>query len=75
MDVPDRRRVAVIGDSLATDMKGANHAGLDALFVAGGVHAKELGVNRGQQPDMDRMAALLRQNDCFVRGVLPAFIW
>lgn len=75
MDVPDRRRVAVIGDSLATDMKGANHAGLDALFVAGGVHAKELGVNRGQQPDMDRTAALLRQNDCFVRGVLPAFIW
>ncbi len=75
MDVPDRRRVAVIGDSLMTDIKGANLSGLDALFVAGGFHAKELGVTRGQQPDAESLSALLVQNDCSVRGILPAFVW
>ncbi|MGN0904135.1 MAG: TIGR01459 family HAD-type hydrolase [Alphaproteobacteria bacterium] len=68
-------RIAVVGDSVVTDMCGAAYAELDALFVAGGVHAKELGVSRGQQPDMERLQSLLRRNECTVRAVLPAFIW
>ena len=39
---PDRRRVLAIGDGVATDIAGAATQGLDALFVAGGIHAEDL---------------------------------
>lgn len=35
-------RPLVIGDNLETDIAGANRAGLDALFIAGGVHGADL---------------------------------
>jgi HAD superfamily hydrolase (TIGR01459 family) len=38
---PEARRVLVIGDGVATDIAGANCQGLDALFVAGGIHAAD----------------------------------
>ena len=34
----DRRRVLAIGDGMRTDIAGAARAGLDALFVTGGIH-------------------------------------
>lgn len=37
------RRVLAIGDSIRTDLIGARGAGFDALFLAGGIHAKESG--------------------------------
>jgi HAD superfamily hydrolase (TIGR01459 family) len=36
-------RTLAIGDSLRTDMTGAQALGIDGLFVSGGIHAKELG--------------------------------
>lgn len=71
----DRSKVAVIGDSFATDIAGANYAGLDAIFVAGGVHAKDLGINRGEKPSPAKLTTLSRQYGCSVKAVLPAFIW
>ena len=41
LPVAGRQRVAAIGDSFATDIRGANNAGLTAIFVAGGIHAEE----------------------------------
>lgn len=38
---PDREAVLAIGDGLQTDMLGAARAGLDAVFVAGGIHRGE----------------------------------
>jgi HAD superfamily hydrolase (TIGR01459 family) len=38
-----KKRVLAIGDALETDIAGAANVGLDALFVAGGLHAKEVG--------------------------------
>ncbi len=37
------QRTLAIGDSLRTDISGALALGIDALFVAGGIHAEELG--------------------------------
>ena len=34
----DKRRVLAIGDGMKTDIAGATRAGLDALFVTGGIH-------------------------------------
>lgn len=39
--VPDER-VLVIGDALRTDLEGARRAGLDALFIAGGIHRDDV---------------------------------
>ena len=35
------------------DIQGANDAGIDSVFVASGVHAKELGVPMGGHQDLD----------------------
>jgi len=36
------RRPLAVGDGLLTDIKGANAAGLEALFIADGVHGEEV---------------------------------
>lgn len=41
-NIPTRRLLA-LGDGLLTDIKGAAINGLDAYFITGGIHAKELG--------------------------------
>ena len=38
---PDKSAVLAIGDGLQTDMAGAAAYGIDAIFVAGGIHAGE----------------------------------
>ena len=40
---PSRERILAIGDSLRTDLAGANAAGLDFLFLTAGIHAEEFG--------------------------------
>jgi HAD superfamily hydrolase (TIGR01459 family) len=42
LGVTDKRRILAVGDSLRTDIAGANAAGIDSLFVATGIHAEEL---------------------------------
>jgi HAD superfamily hydrolase (TIGR01459 family) len=57
---PDSKRVLAIGDGLGTDVLGANRAGLDALFVAAGIHGGALRADAG----LDRAkleAALARE--------------
>ena len=41
--MPAKPRVLAIGDSVRTDLRGANDFGLDCLFVTAGIHAEELG--------------------------------
>jgi len=36
-----RNRIIAVGDSLRTDLKGAEAAGIDAIFVASGIHRDE----------------------------------
>jgi len=36
------RRILAIGDGLVTDIRGANAAKLDVLFIADGVHGEEI---------------------------------
>lgn len=42
-----KERVLVIGDALRTDLEGAHRFGLDALFIAGGIHRDDV-VEHGQ---------------------------
>src|SRR6266446_1138758 len=59
LGVAERRRILAIGDSLRTDIAGAAGAGIDALLIAGGVHADEFSVEGTL--DRDRIAAALRK--------------
>ncbi len=53
---PDRRRVLAIGDAFHTDMAGARDAGIDGLFVLGGIHADETGLDRPDMAVVERLA-------------------
>lgn len=57
-DLPPARILAV-GDSLRTDIAGANAAGIDSLFITGGIHGGELGVLPGESPTPERLTALV----------------
>ncbi|MBB4952394.1 HAD superfamily hydrolase (TIGR01459 family) [Agrobacterium vitis] len=62
----DSRRIIAIGDGMPTDVKGAVDAGLDLLFIAGGIHAADYSVN-GQIDEAILKAYLAGQ------GVAPTF--
>ena len=55
LGITDRSRVLAVGDSLRTDIAGAAAAGLDSLFVIGGIHADEFGVVPDREPDLARI--------------------
>ena len=46
---PSRDRILAIGDSLRTDLAGANAAGLDFLFLTAGIHAEQFGEHADPQ--------------------------
>ena len=60
LGIADRARILCVGDSLRTDIAGANAAGLDGMLVAGGIHAAELDALEDGPLDPGRVAALLR---------------
>jgi HAD superfamily hydrolase (TIGR01459 family) len=43
LGIEDKRRVVAIGDSLRTDIAGAEAAGIDAILVTEGLHREEIG--------------------------------
>lgn len=51
-------RILVIGDAVRTDISGAARAGLDALFIAGGIHRND--TMTGEAIDTERLARLFR---------------
>ena len=64
------KRILVIGDALETDMAGANAMGLDALFIAHGLHKDELG-------DLSNasLAALFARHDLKARAAVDLLKW
>ncbi len=67
-DIPDARILA-IGDGPGTDAKGAADAGLDLMFVAGGLGAAETGTPVGGDPEPARLEAYLAAN-----GIAPRYV-
>jgi HAD superfamily hydrolase (TIGR01450 family) len=55
-EIPDRRRVLAIGDAIRTDLAAAAGAGIDALFIASGIH-NEVAMTDGEI-DAAKLAAL-----------------
>lgn len=70
-----RRRILAVGDSLRTDIAGANTAGIDSLLVTGGIHAEEFALGPGEQPDLERLAAGIAASGHSPSAVVARFRW
>ncbi|CAA6660287.1 unnamed protein product [Spirodela intermedia] len=65
-----------VGDSLHHDIKGANAAGMESVFVTGGIHADELGLKDfGEAADPTEVDALACRFNARPSFVLPSFTW
>ncbi|NBB82075.1 MAG: HAD hydrolase-like protein, partial [Alphaproteobacteria bacterium] len=52
-------RIMAVGDSFRTDIAGAEAAGIASLFIAGGIHGRELATAEGRLDPaaLNRLAA------------------
>ncbi len=73
-DVP-RARVAAIGDSLRTDIAGANAVGIDGIFIMGGLQARDLDVDNEGYATPPRLAAQCAAEGHTPAAALPVFRW
>ena len=71
-DLP-ANRILALGDSLHTDLAGAKAAGMDALFVASGIHADE--VMTDGHPDPHRASGLLAAAELRPIGLIDEMVW
>lgn len=72
LGVTDEARILAIGDGIATDVSGAAGEGIDALFVTGGLAAREFGPDPAN-PDpalLDRWLADHQQNPAYAIAAL-----
>ncbi|QQS14288.1 MAG: TIGR01459 family HAD-type hydrolase [Rhodospirillales bacterium] len=70
----DPRRVLCVGDSLRTDIAGANAAGLDSLLVTGGIHKDEF-VDAAGAIDPARIAAMAAREKARPTWIGPGLRW
>lgn len=66
-------KILVIGDAIRTDLAGAARAGLDAIFVAGGIHRHE--AMTGSAIDPAKLAALFPPGTPPALAAMPALAW
>jgi ribonucleotide monophosphatase NagD (HAD superfamily) len=66
-------QILVIGDAVRTDLAGARGAGLDALFIAGGIHRHE--TMEGDSLDPEKLARLFPAGTPGAIAAMPALSW
>lgn len=54
-------KVIAIGDSLQHDIQGACNAGVDSIFITGGIHAKDIAATDGEF-DEQKLLKLFQQH-------------
>lgn len=68
-------RIAAIGDSLRTDVAGAEAAGIDSIFIAGGIHGEELKVDSKGGIDPEGYRAFIEAAEWKPTATLPFMRW
>ena len=69
------KRVAVVGDALETDIKGAKAADLPSVWCTGGIHAAALGVSYGVPAEPARAIKLAADEGYLPDYIIPGFLW
>lgn len=67
LGIGDRKQILAVGDSLRTDIAGANAAGIDGLLVLSGIHQDELAAG-----DLE---AVCRRERAQPIAAVPGFRW
>lgn len=75
LGIAAKRRILAVGDSLRTDIAGAEAAGIDSLLVTGGLHRKEMKLAPGEIPRREILAALCAREGHWPSGAIPCFRW
>lgn len=75
LGLTDKTRVAVVGDALETDVKGARASGLASIWCTGGIHAAALGVSYGVAADLARATALAHAEGQMPNYMIAGFVW
>lgn len=66
-------KVLAIGDSVRTDLTGAQRFGVDFLFVTSGIHAGELGAR--ERPDAASLKSMLGAAGELPKAVMRNLVW
>ncbi len=72
---PARDRIAAIGDSLRTDIAGARAAGIDGIFITGGLQGAALGADPEGNVAPARLAAFCAAAGEAPTAALPVLRW
>ena len=64
-----RSEVLAIGDGMLTDIKGASDNGIDALYVSGGIHARDYG--HPDNPEPEKLQGFLDSHGYHVVATMP----
>lgn len=75
LDGIPKDRILAVGDSLRTDIAGANAVGIDSLFIAGGIHAEEFGCSPGALPSPERLETAVRREGHAPTAVAAGLVW
>lgn len=68
-------RILAIGDSMRTDIKGANANGIDSVLVSGGIHADEWGLKDGQLPTAAQIEKITELHQFSPNYVMGHMVW
>ena len=72
-DTPSRS--VMIGDGMLTDIKGANAAQIDSIFITGGLSLNDLGGEWGKPPTPNTLNKFISKNNYNPTYTLPALRW
>jgi HAD superfamily hydrolase (TIGR01459 family) len=75
LGIADRRRLLAVGDSLRTDIAGANGMGLDSVLIAGGIHGEEFGVSEHEIPDRTALDRAIATSGKVPTAVMTGLRW
>ncbi len=68
-------RILAVGDSVRTDIVGAQGMGLKAVFVISGIHEDHLAHPETKAVDREKLHSLCRDEGGLPHGALPSFRW
>jgi HAD superfamily hydrolase (TIGR01459 family) len=75
LGITDRKRILAIGDSLRTDIAGANGAGIDSVLVAGGIHYADFGAAPGALPNADGLGKAIAAAGIAPKAAMAELRW
>ena len=75
MGITDKHRILAVGDSLRTDVAGANAAGIDVALATCGIHQEELGGAWGEAVDPAKLAAAAETAGHTPTYAIPSLRW